>query len=111
MKPVLAALFLLLQLQPMLGVAACLGLVRQPAQQECKMPEHGTAPTQQLSQPVPLSGQSCALASVCAPAAPAVPSFVGQLESSVPLHAVAAIAGDMAPPEVATAPPFHPPRV
>ena len=111
MKALFATLLLVLQLQPVLGTLACIGLVRLPAQQECKMPEHGTAPTTKLSDQAPVSPQSCALATVCAPAPLAVPGFAGQLESAVLLQATPRIAGTPTPVDVASAPPFHPPRV
>ena len=111
MKALFATLLLVLQLQPVLGTLACMGLVRLPAQQECKMPEHGRVPTTNLSEQAPVSSQTCAAAAVCAPAPLAVPGFAGHLESAVLLQTTPRIAGSPTPVDVASAPPFHPPRV
>ena len=110
MRSMFAAVLLLFQLHPVLGAAACLGLVQQPAQASCEMPEHGTVPSQHYSESVPVPAQSCAIASFCAPAPLALPGFSGLLETSVVLHAVASIAGPSRPLHRYTAPPFHPPR-
>ena len=111
MRSLFAALLLVFQLQPVLGAAACLGLVRQPAQQECKMPEHGRAPAHSVTQTVPLSSQPCPMAAVCAPTPLAVPAFAGQLVRVVSLHPAPAISGTHSPADIFSAPPFHPPKV
>jgi len=111
MKELFAGLLLVLQLQPVLGTLACMGLVRQPAQQECKMPEHGKTPTTGLSEQAPVSPQTCAMATVCAPAPLAVPGLASQLVSAVLLQTAPRIAGSPTPVDAASAPPFHPPRV
>ena len=111
MKALFATLLLVMQLQPVLGTLACMGLVRQPAQQECKMPEHGKAPSAHLSEQAPVSPHNCATAAVCAPAPLAIPGFAGRLESAVLLQTTPRIAGYPRPVDVASAPPFHPPRV
>src|SRR6266536_5374432 len=105
MKALFATLLLVLQLQPVLGTLACMGLVRLPAQQECKMAEHGTAPTN-LSEQAPVSPHNCATAAVCAPAPLAVPGFPGQLESAVLLQTTPRIAGAPVPVDLASVPPF-----
>jgi hypothetical protein len=110
MRSLFAALLLLFQLQPVLGAAACLGLVQQPAQADCEMPEHGTAPSQHYSESVPVPSQSCAIASFCAPAPLAIPGFSGLLETAVVLHAVPSISGPSRPLQGYSAPPFHPPK-
>jgi hypothetical protein len=110
MRSVFAAILLTLQLQPVLAGAACLGLIKQPMQAQCEMPEHGTVPSQSVSTPAPLSTQSCPMASLCAPAPLAIPGFAGLLESTVILHTAPAIAGLTLPLDVSSAPPFHPPR-
>ncbi|MEP7227152.1 MAG: hypothetical protein ABI785_07310 [Gemmatimonadales bacterium] len=110
MRPLLAALLLVFQLQPLLGTAACLGLIKQPTQASCEMPEHGIVPSQSLTGPAPLSTQSCAIASLCAPAPLAVPSFAGLLETTLLLHNALGIAGTTLPLDVSSAPPFHPPK-
>jgi hypothetical protein len=111
MRSLFAALLLLFQLQPVLGTAACLGLVRQPVQEECRMPEHGRVPTHSLTQTEPLASQTCALAAVCAPTPLAVPAFAGQLVRVASLHPAPAIAGTNSPADIFSAPPFHPPKV
>jgi hypothetical protein len=98
------------QLQPVLGEAACLGLVQQPALTECEMPEHGTMPTQHYSESVPVPAQSCAIAPFCAPAPLAIPGFSNLLETTGVLHALPSITGPSLPLHGYTAPPFHPPR-
>lgn len=110
MRSMLAAVLLLFQLQPVLGAAACLGLVQQPAQANCEMPEHGTVPSPHYSESLPVPSQSCAIASFCAPAPLAIPGFSGLLEISVVLHTGPSIAGPSRPLHGYTAPPFHPPR-
>lgn len=111
MRAAFAAVLLFLQLQPVLGSAACLGLIRQPAQAECEMPEHGTVPSQTFSESTPLSTQSCAITALCAPAPLAVPGFAGLLEATVVLHTASAIPGPTPRLDFYSAPPFHPPRV
>jgi hypothetical protein len=111
MRSLFAAVLLVFQLQPVLGAAACLGLVRQPAQQECKMPEHGRAPTYSLTQTAPLSSQPCPMASACAPASLAVPVVAGQLMRVASPHPVPTITPSRSPADIFSAPPFHPPRV
>jgi hypothetical protein len=110
MKPVLAAFLLLFQLQPVLGAAACLGLVQRPTQAECEMPEHGSIPGQHYSQTIPITAQTCAIASFCAPAALAIPSFSDLLVTTVVLAPVPAITGPGQHLDVYSAPPFHPPK-
>jgi hypothetical protein len=110
MKSVFAALLLTLQLQPLLGTAACLGLVKQPAQSECEMPEHGTVPGQSLSESAPIPTQSCAVASFCVPAPLAVPGLAGVLEITVVLHTTPAIVSLRQPVDASPAGLFHPPR-
>ena len=111
MRSLFAALLLVFQLQPVLGAAACLGLVRQSAQQECKMPEHGKAPAHSLTETVPLSSQPCPMAPACAPASLAVPAFAGQLVRIASLHPVPTITPNRSPADIFSAPPFHPPKV
>jgi hypothetical protein len=110
MRSLFAALLLMLQLQPVLGAAACLGLVRQPTQANCEMPDHGSVPSQQYSEPVPASPQSCATASFCTPAPLAVPGFSDLLETAIALIAPLPLTGPGQPVNVYSAPPFHPPK-
>ena len=111
MKSGFAALLLLMQLQPVIGVAACLGLVQQRTTSECEMPEHGTMPSQDVSESAPPQSQSCALAVICTPAPLAIPCLPGQVETKIPVQAAVALVGQDAPVDVFSPPPFHPPRV
>ena len=111
MRSLFAAVLLVFQLQPVLGAAACLGLLRQPAQQECTMPEHGRVPGHSVTQTVPSSSQPCPMAAACAPASLAVPALAGQLVRVASLHPAPAIAGSNTPADIFSAPPFHPPKV
>jgi hypothetical protein len=109
MKVVLAAFLLLFQLQPVLGTVACLGLFERPAQQECRMPEHGQAPATAFTAS-DLATQSCELATICTPAPLAVPGFSASLEAAVPLVEAAGPLAATLPLGISPAPPFHPPR-
>ena len=109
MKSVLAALVLLLQLQPLFGTVACLGFSKPGPQQECQMPEHGAVPHSTVAQPNS-STPNCALASVCAPTPLAIISLADGLQSVI---ALSADSRGMAAPTlfgVSSAPPFDPPR-
>ena len=111
MRSVCTALLLVIQPQPVLGAAVCLGLIQQPAQSNCEMPEHSVVPThQQYSESVPDSPEDCAIASFCAPAPLAVPGFANLPETTAVPAARLAISGHGQPLDVYTAPPFHPPR-
>lgn len=111
MKSLFAALLLVFQLQPALGAAACLGLALKPAQEECKMPEHGNVPSHSLSAAVPASAPNCAMAKVCAPAHLAIPSLGGPIVRVVPSYSAPTISGSNSPADFASAPPLPPPRV
>jgi len=109
MKATFAALLLLLQLQPLLGTAACLGLSDRAREAECQMPEHGAMPQSTLAQtesPAP----NCALASVCAPSPLAIVSLPENLESVIALHSESPIMPAATLFGISSAPPFHPPR-
>jgi hypothetical protein len=109
MKAMLAVLLLLFQLQPVLGTVACLGLPGRAAQQECKMPEHGRAPTASIAA-AGMAAQSCELATICTPAPLAIPEFSASLETVVPPLETAGPVTATLPIGIAPAPPFHPPR-
>ncbi len=109
MKVVIAALLLMFQLQPLLGTAACLGLTEREAQQQCRMPEHGTAPGATLASSGS-AAQGCGLASICLPAPLAIPSFATQLEAAVSLFDGTGLQAVSLLPGVSASPPFHPPR-
>jgi hypothetical protein len=109
MKVVLAVLLLLFQLQPVLGTVACLGLSERAAQEECRMPEHGQAPTTTLAASG-AAAQSCEMAIICTPAPPAIPGLSTRLETAVPLLGDAGLLAATLPLGIFPAPPFHPPR-
>lgn len=103
-----AALLLLLQLQPLLGTAACLSFSDKAAQSECEMPDHAAVPNTVAPSEEP--ARDCALVSVCAPAPLAILSLADVPESIVapytesPSTAAPMLLG------ISTAPPFDPPR-
>jgi hypothetical protein len=110
MKSILAALVLLLQLQPLAGTALCLGISDRASQKECEMPEHGAVPRSALAQSE--SGSpSCALASVCSPSPLAVPSLTEDVVITTPPPPEAAVTRTVTLASIFSAPPFHPPRV
>jgi hypothetical protein len=109
MKSLCAAILLLFQMQPLVGTAACLGLVNKP-QQDCEMPEHEAMPPRGVEAQVPMTPASCPLATVCAPAPLAIPALPQQLVRFAALDAAPAIIFPDAPPELASAPPLPPPR-
>jgi hypothetical protein len=74
------------------------------------MPEHGSKPVYAIGEPSPHTAQSCAVASVCAPAPLAIPEMGNHKARGAALLSAALIAPTTRPVEVATAPPFHPPR-
>jgi hypothetical protein len=109
MKSVLAALLLLVQLQPVLGTIACFGLSERAALQECRMAEHGQAPASSFTA-AGATTHSCELATLCMPAPLAIPGFSSRLEAAVPLHATAVSLAATSPRDISPTPPFHPPR-
>jgi hypothetical protein len=100
----------MLQLQPVLGAAACLGLVQPPDQANCEMPEHGTLPWQTFAESVPVPPQNCATATFCSPVPLAVPGFSDLLETTIVLTASLPITGAGQHLDLYSAPPFHPPK-
>ena len=109
MKSLVATLLLLFQLQPLAGSAVCLLSSDLLSKQECPMPEQRAAAHGSVSE----SGspaQGCALASICAASALAVPGLSEGQESVIPLDSAAITPAAVPLAEVASAPPFHPPR-
>ena len=105
----LAALALLLQLQPLAGSALCFHDA-EVAKAECSMPHEerptGSTFTVQTTQ-VP---GGCPSMGYCAPAAPTVPEFAEHFQITSFVHGdLALVAPSMAPGESLT-PPFHPPK-
>jgi hypothetical protein len=109
MKAMLAALVLLFQLQPLVGTVACVARSDEAAQHECKMPAHGHALTTQVTSSG-AAAQSCALASICTPARPAVPGLASRWETTVPLLAFTGRLDHTVLVGIPASPPFHPPR-
>lgn len=109
MKSVLAALLLLVQLQPVLGTVVCVAGSERAPQQECGMSDtrHMTG-----SQVVPAgaASQGCALAIVCMPALLAIPGASNRLEAAVPVYSALVNLGATAPRDISPATPFRPPR-
>lgn len=111
MRSLLAAFLLCFQLQPVLGTAFCLDLLRKPVQEDCQMPENGSLPSHSLSAAVPMASPSCSMATICAPASLAVPALIGESVRVIPLEAAPMIGDKTSPTEIASAPPLPPPRV
>jgi hypothetical protein len=110
MKSLLAALLLLLQLQPLFGAVECLTISDRANQPECQMPEHGMVPHSTIAQtesPAP----NCALASACAPSPLAIVSLRESPESAIALNSEPLITASATLLGISSAPPFHPPRV
>jgi len=104
------ALFLVLQLDPVIGAALCFERER-AASAVCVMPERPTHPESVVAPVGDEVPGGCTVAKLCAQPAP----VVGQLEQVFQVISIvhrAPAPGDSleAPPGVLT-PPFHPPRV
>src|SRR4051812_18110741 len=110
MKGIAAVILLLLQLQPVLGAGTCASLGRASVQRECSMPEHGLKPMSTVGEPSSPAPQSCAFATLCAPAPLAIPEIGSQTAKSAALVSSVAVPLTAAPLDIVTAPPFHPPR-
>ena len=109
MKAVLAALLLLVQLQPLAGTALCLGLSDRASQEECEMPEHGAVPHSTLVQTESAS-PNCAISSVCSPSPLTVPSLTDDVVAAIALPPQVVITHTATLASIFSAPPFHPPR-
>lgn len=109
MKTALATLLLLFQLQPLIGSAACVLFSDQPTEQTCEMPEQRPGTPASVLQSGSAS-QGCALGFVCARSTIAAPSFTSGEESTIPLHLAAAPSPAGTLTDIASAPPFHPPK-
>ncbi len=105
---ILAALALLLQVQPLVGSALCFHDA-EIARAECTMP-HQEQPASALTAPDPGVPGSCPSMAYCAPAAPAVPKFAEHFQITSFVHGAPALIDDSLAPGEPLAPPFHPPR-
>jgi hypothetical protein len=108
MKPLFAALVLLLQLQPLLGTAVCLSSER-AARPECEMPDHVAVPHRTVTPSEP-PAPNCALASICAPSPLAIVSLPERVESLIAVQSEPPITAAHNLFGISSAPPFHPPR-
>ena len=109
MKHLLAALLLLLQLQPLLGTAVCLSVSDRAAQSECEMPDSVAVPHSAIAH-TESSAPNCALVSVCAPSILAILGLAQRLQSGVAFYSQSPIMATPALVGISFAPPFHPPR-
>ena len=109
MKSSFAALLLLLQLQPLFGTVACLGLSDRTSQPGCEMPERGPQPHSTVAQ-ADSPTTNCALAGVCAPSPLAIVGLAESLESVVAFYSRSSVMLAPALFGISSAPPFHPPR-
>jgi hypothetical protein len=106
---VVAALVLLLQLQPVVSFALCVHDAA-VATTECSMPDEAQPGTGTLTVPSTGTPGACFSMAYCAPTASAVPKFAEQFQITSFVHGAPApmdltmALGD--PP----APPFHPPK-
>jgi hypothetical protein len=105
----LAALVLLLQLQPLAGSALCFHDA-EVAKAECTMPHNERPITSMFTAQTTGVPGGCPSMAYCAPAAPTVPEFAEHFQISSLVHgAPTLIDPSMAPSEPQT-PPFHPPK-
>jgi hypothetical protein len=109
MKSVLAALLLLVQLQPVLGTVVCVAGSERAPQQECGMSDARYTTASQVA-PAGAAGHGCALAMVCMPALLAIPGASNRLEAAVPVYSALVNLGATAPRDISPATPFRPPR-
>jgi hypothetical protein len=105
----LAALALLLQLQPLAGSALCAhdAVV---ARTECSMPDHEQPGTGTLAAPGSGDPSTCTSMGYCAPAASAVPNFAEEFQITSFVHGALTLMHPSMAPAEPLAPPFHPPR-
>jgi hypothetical protein len=105
----LAALVLLLHLQPVIGAAFCFHDA-ELAKTECSMPHEERPGGAALTSPSPKGPAGCASMGYCAPAAPAVPKLVERFQFSSFVHSAPALNYPLLASGEPSAPPFHPPR-
>ena len=104
----LAALVLLLQLQPLAGSALCFHDA-ELAKAECGMPHEERPADSAFTETSEVPG-GCPSMAYCAPAAPTIPEFAEHFQITSLVHgAPALIDSSMAPGEPQT-PPFPPPK-
>jgi hypothetical protein len=106
---VLAALALLLQLQPVVGSALCFHDAELAAA-ECTMPHEGRPADSALTAPGTAAPSGCPMMEYCAPPAPAVPKFANRFQITSHVHGAPALIDLSMAPGEPPAPPFDPPR-
>ncbi len=105
----LAALVLLLQLQPVIGAAICLHDV-ELARAECAMPHDERPAGVALTSASTEAPGGCASMGYCAPAAPAVAKLGEHFQFTPFVHRAPALTHHLLASGESSAPPFHPPR-
>ena len=105
----LAAVALLLQLQPLVGSALCFHETEM-AKPECSMPHEDEPAGSGLTSPAAELPPGCPSMGYCAPAAPAVPRLAGHLQVTAFIHSAPASAHSSLAPGEPLGPPFHPPK-
>jgi len=105
----LAALALLLQLQPLVGSALCFHDAEM-AKAECTMPHEGQPAKSSLTSPAAELPGGCPSMRYCAPAAPAVPRFAEHLQITSFVHGAPGLTYSFLAPGEPLGPPFHPPK-
>lgn len=105
----LAALVLLLQLQPLMSSVVCFHDA-EIAKAECAMPHEGWPAEPTLAPVGSAMPTGCAGAGSCAPTAPAVLKFAHYLQITPVMHSAPALMDASLAPGDPLAPPFHPPR-
>lgn len=106
---VLAALALLLQLQPLVGSALCIHDAA-IARTECSMPHDGQPATGTLTAPGTGGHSACSSMGYCVPTAPAVPKVAEHFQITSFVHGALALTYTSLAPGEPLGPPFHPPK-
>ena len=105
----LAALALLLQLQPVVGSALCFHDAEM-ANAECAMPHEEKRASSTVTGPATELPDGCPSMGYCAPAAPAVPKFTEHFQITSSFRSAPALTYSSLAPSQPLGPPFHPPK-
>lgn len=103
-----AALALLLQLQPLIGSVICFH--DEAARAECAMPHQERPASGTLAAPATEIPGACPGMGYCAPTAPAVPKLVEHFQITPLVHGASALNHSSLAPGEPLGPPFHPPK-
>lgn len=106
---ILAALALLLQLQPLIGSVICFHDAEM-ANVECTMPHQVRPASGTLAAPTSGNPGGCPSMGYCAPAAPAVPKLGERFQITPLVHSASALHYSSLTPGEPLGPPFHPPK-